>query len=57
MRQVHPTFIAMHANGFCCRNCLNRIHHIEKGKQLTKEEIEYAVDYIMLWIKKEISVI
>ena len=57
MRQVHPTFIAMHANGFCCRNCLNRIHHIEKGKQLTKEEIEYAVDFIMLWIKKEISVI
>ena len=53
MRQVHPTFIAMHANGFCCRSCLNRIHHIEKGRELTKEEIEYIVYFIMLWIKKE----
>ena len=53
MRQVHPTFIAMHANGFCCRSCLNKIHHIEKGRELTKEEIEYIVHFIMLWIKKE----
>jgi hypothetical protein len=55
MRQVHPTFIAMHANGFCCRNCLNRIHHIEKNRNLTNDEIDYIVEFIMLWIQKEIN--
>ncbi len=55
MRQVHPTFIAMHANGFCCRSCLNRIHHIEKGRELTKEEIDFIVDFIMTWINNEIK--
>ena len=55
MRQVHPTFIAMHANGFCCRSCLNRIHHIEKERELTKEEIDYVVNFIMTWIKMEIK--
>ena len=55
MHQVHPTFIAMHANGFCCRSCLNRIHHIEKNRELTSQEIEYIVRFIMIWIKMEIN--
>lgn len=55
MRQVHPTFIAMHANGFCCRTCLNRIHHIEKGRELTEKEIEYIVNFIMLWMRIELT--
>ncbi len=53
MRQVHPTFIAMHANGFCCRSCLERIHHIEKGRELTNQEVEYIVKFIIIWIKIE----
>lgn len=32
MKQVHPVFIAQHACGFCCRNCLERIHGIQKIK-------------------------
>ena len=55
MRQVHPSFIAMHANGFCCRSCLYRIHNIKKGRELTKEEIAYIVSFIMLWIEKEMD--
>lgn len=54
MRQVHPVFIAQHANGFCCRGCLERIHHIEKGRELTKEEIDYIVKFIMRWIEREV---
>lgn len=55
MRQVHPVFIAQHACGCCCRGCLERIHHISKNKELTSEEIDYIVEVIMTWIKREIS--
>ncbi len=54
MRQVHPVFIAQHATGCCCRGCLERIHKIEKGRALTKEETDYVVEVIMKWIEKEI---
>ena len=52
--QVHPTFIAQHATGTCCRGCLKKIHHIPKGKELTNNEINYIVLVIITWIKKEI---
>ena len=26
----HPVFIAQHATGTCCRNCLKKWHHIEQ---------------------------
>ena len=52
MRQVHPVFIAQHATGCCCRGCLERIHHIRKGKKLNINEINYIVEIIMIWIKK-----
>lgn len=54
MKQVHPVFIAQHATGTCCRGCLERIHHIEKNKELNVEEIDYIVKVIMMWIKNEI---
>ncbi len=55
MKQVHPVFIAQHATGTCCRGCLSRIHHIEKDKSLSDEEINYIVKVIMIWIKREIN--
>ena len=55
MRQVHPVFIAQHATGCCCRGCLERIHHIPKGKELSKEEIDYIVEVIILWIERELE--
>lgn len=55
MRQVHPVFIAQHACGCCCRGCLERIHHITKNRELSKSEIDYIVEVIMTWIKREIT--
>lgn len=55
MCQVHPVFIAQHACGFCCRSCLAKIHHIPKNRELTSEEITYIVQFIILWIKKELT--
>lgn len=49
----HPVFIAQHACACCCRGCLEKWHHIPKGKNLNKKEIDYIVNLIMLWIKKE----
>lgn len=49
----HPVFIAQHACACCCRGCLEKWHHIPNGKNLNKKEIDYIVNLIMLWIKKE----
>lgn len=51
----HPVFIAQHATATCCRSCLYKWHKIEKNKELTENEINYIVDIIMSWIKKQIS--
>ena len=50
----HPVFIAQHATGCCCRQCLYKWHKIRKGKELTQKEIKYVVDLIMEWIKRQI---
>lgn len=50
---MHPVFIAQHATGCCCRGCLERIHKIPKGKALSNEEINYVVNVLMTWIKRE----
>ena len=49
----HPVFIAQHATGTCCRGCLYKWHKIPKGRKLTSKEINYIVNLLMLWIKKE----
>lgn len=49
----HPVFLAQHACACCCRSCLEKWHHIPKGRELTNEEVEYIVNLIMCWIKKE----
>ena len=47
----HPVFIAQHATATCCRSCLEKWHHIKKGKKLTEHEIDYIVELIIQWIK------
>ena len=37
----HPVFIAMHACACCCRGCLNRWYHVEKGITLTDRDSTY----------------
>lgn len=51
----HPTFIAQHATGTCCRGCLNKIHKIEKDKELTEREINYITEVILRWINRELN--
>ena len=49
----HPVFIAQHACACCCRNCLEKWHHIPKGRKLSDNEINYIVDLLMEWINRE----
>ena len=49
----HPVFIAQHATGCCCRGCLERIHGIKKGHNLSSDEVDYIVNVVMFWIQKE----
>ena len=51
----HPVFVAQHATATCCRGCLEKWHHIPKGRELTREEQEYVVDVIMEWISREMK--
>lgn len=47
-----PVFIAQHATGCCCRGCLEKWHHIPKGRALTEGEQAYVVEVLMCWIRK-----
>ena len=49
----HPVFIAQHATGCCCRGCFFKWHHIPTGRQLTREEQQYAVEVLMAWIERQ----
>ena len=49
----HPVFIAQHATATCCRGCIEKWYHIPKTRKLTKEEIDYLVNVIIEWIKKQ----
>jgi hypothetical protein len=46
----HPVFTAQHATATCCRGCLAKWHRIEKGRELSRPEIEYVVDVISAWL-------
>ena len=47
----HPVFIAQHATGTCCRECLYKWHHIPKNKELSDIEVNFIVNLIMKWIE------
>lgn len=49
----HPVFIAEHATATCCRGCLEKWHHIPKGRELTSNEKNFILELIMAWIEKE----
>ena len=46
----HPIFLAQHATGCCCRGCLEKWHHIPKGKELSAKEQSYIVSVLMEWL-------
>lgn len=49
----HPVFLAQHATATCCRGCLSKWHHIPPGRELTDDEIRYAVDVIRRWLESQ----
>ena len=49
----HPVFVAMHACGCCCRGCLEKWHHIPKGRELTNNEKNYIYCLLIKWIELE----
>lgn len=49
----HPVFVAQHATATCCRGCLQKWHGIEKGKELTDEEVDYVINMIEKWLKNQ----
>lgn len=51
----HPVFVAQHATGTCCRGCLEKWHHIPKGRALSEGEQEYVVNVVMEWIRREMQ--
>lgn len=50
----HPVFIAQHASGCCCRGCLYKWHGISRDRELSKNEINYIVELMMTWIKRQL---
>ena len=51
----HPVFVAQHATACCCRRCLEKWHHIPKGRELTPDEQNYIVEIIMRWISDQMT--
>lgn len=49
----HPVFIAQHTTGTCCRSCLEKWHHIPKGRVLTEEEQDYIIKVIIFWLSRK----
>ena len=46
----HPVFVAQHATGTCCRKCLQKWHHIPRGKPLTETDIGYVIEVLRRWL-------
>ena len=51
----HPVFTAQHACACCCRGCLEKWHHIPKGRALTSEEQSDIVELLLDWIRHDLT--
>lgn len=50
----HPVFTAQHATGTCCRGCIQRWHHIPKGRPLTDMEVDRLATLVMAWVERDL---
>ncbi len=53
-KQNNVIFYGQHATASCCRVCMEYWHDIPKGRDLTREETEYLVNLIMVYIKERL---
>lgn len=51
----HPVFTAQHATATCCRGCIEKWHHIPRGRELTDTEIRRLADLVMAWIEHDLT--
>jgi len=51
----HPVFIAQHACGCNDRSTLEQFFGIEKGRELSGDEVERVVDVILRWIEEHLG--
>ena len=51
----HPVFKAMHATGCCCRGCLEKWYHVQKGRELDLEQQEKIVHLLLAWITSQME--
>lgn len=51
----HPVFTAQHATATCCRGCIEKWHHIPKGRELTDIEVNRLADLVMAWIERDLT--
>ena len=50
----HPVFTAQHATATCCRGCIERWHHIPRGRALTDAEVDALARLVMAWVERDL---
>ena len=50
----HPVFTAQHATATCCRGCIQKWHHIPRGRALTRDELDRLAELVIRWIRRDI---
>lgn len=46
----HPVFVAQHATATCCRGCLEKVHEIPRGHELTPDELGHVLAVLERWL-------
>ena len=51
----HPVFTAQHATACCCRGCIEKWHHIPRGRALSAQEVDRLARLVMAWIDRDLA--
>lgn len=51
----HPVFTAQHATACCCRGCIEKWHHIPRGRALSAQEVDWLARLVMAWIDRDLA--
>ncbi len=47
-------FYAQHATATCCRKCMEEWHNVSVNDTINNENLQYAIDLVMLYLKKRL---
>lgn len=51
----HPVFVAQHATATCCRGCIEKFYGIERGHELTADEMQVLLTSIRVWLSQYVE--